>query len=73
MSLKAQEYLFNEITRVIQYSIDEYNITWSEIVGCMYMILHQSAENCINKADGEQEQIEESDDESEDWKKTKKK
>jgi hypothetical protein len=55
MSKEAQQYLVNETRRVINYCIDEYDITWAEAVGCMYMLLHSLANVSMNPKSSEED------------------
>jgi len=72
MSEGGQQYLLTEIRRAIDYAIDEYDITWPEVIGCLYMGLHYITTLAYDKdSEDEETEIEEDEDVEvgEEWKK----
>ena len=48
----------NELRRVMNYVVGEYDITWAEAVGCLFLALHGIASTVVN---GETEDTEKPD------------
>lgn len=40
MSRPGQDFILQEVRKVIEYCAKEYDMTWAEAVGCLSMIQH---------------------------------
>lgn len=51
MSRPGQKHLTEELDRVIHHIVREYEMTWIEVTGCLYAILHKYATIAYDEED----------------------